>query len=450
MKTTTTLKMSMLTFVCMALSFISTANITSWSISSTSATTCDSLTVSLAGTHTCPNDYVTNISHSVVGSDIIINVSVSAGICIPPIPAPSWTDSYTFHLGSITPSSYTVKANYMTIPALTTQSLQLSTCCPAQSMAGPDTTFCDQNSLQLFANAPSAGMTATWNVITGTGTLNSPLQPSATISNLSYGVNEVVWTVTDTSAGCSSMDTVVIVNDEMPTAAVTEVDRHSCTDTTTLKANALMVGSGKWMSHGSVNQLYTPNAANCLAVMIKPGLKKFSWTTTNGLCISSDTLKIDYIQYADTPIINLSGGLLTSTAAPAYQWYLDGNPISGANAATFNPTTNGEYQVFASETTCNSGLFSNTIEISAVGVEELAGENLRLYPNPAQNELFVEGLPQDGIFTYQIYNNLGERADRNSGRLENQQLDVSFLDPGLYYLLISGEAGTYRVRFVKE
>ena len=72
----------------------------------------------------------------------------------------------------------------------------------------------------------------------------------------------------------------------------------------------------------------------------KVGSFDFLWTVSNGSCISTDSLTINYVIMTDTPTINYSNGVITSSLAPAYQWYLDGNPINGAVGKTHTPTVN--------------------------------------------------------------------------------------------------------------
>jgi predicted dienelactone hydrolase len=73
----------------------------------------------------------------------------------------------------------------------------------------------------------------------------------------------------------------------------------------------------------------------------------------------------------DAPVITENGGTLSSTTAPNYQWYLDGNEIPGETAQQHTYTGAGDYQVG----TINVGtcpVLSNTIVITPTGVAENA------------------------------------------------------------------------------
>lgn len=416
------------------------ATVTSWSLSSNIGQTCDSITVSLSGNHFCPNDSISGITHMVVGSDIVINISVVYGFCIPPSNPPTWSTTYIMPLTGIATGNYTVKANYNSIQATTTKSLQVIACCPAQAIAGPDTNFCEQSSIQLTATPVSTGVVANWSVLSGGGTLSSTTQPNTTLSNLGYGLNEVIWAATDTASNCTERDTVRIVNDEAPTAAVTEADRPACYDTTTIKANPLTVGKGMWTSLSTGVLVLIPSRANCPVIITSPGIKTFTWKTMNGTCSSpTDTLRIDRIDYTDTPTITNNAGTLMSTSAPAYQWYKDGNPISGATNQSYVPTTSGVYQVFAYETTCNNGLFSNSIELLHVGLDEASdAEAFTIHPNPSNGVIYVSGSAH--LTSLEVYSSSGQmvyRSDRPTS-----SLDLSALPKGLYLLHLRSKEGT--------
>lgn len=70
----------------------------------------------------------------------------------------------------------------------------------------------------------------------------------------------------------------------------------------------------------------------------------------------------------EAPVITDQSGTLQSTAAPMYQWYLDGQPIPNAIQQTYTYTQSGTYHVEATNVG-NCPLQSNSIVISITGVE---------------------------------------------------------------------------------
>ncbi|MCC7513196.1 MAG: T9SS type A sorting domain-containing protein [Bacteroidia bacterium] len=78
-----------------------------------------------------------------------------------------------------------------------------------------------------------------------------------------------------------------------------------------------------------------------------------------------------------------------------------------------------------------------------VSVNELTGQSLVIYPNPAQNKISISDLPESREYTVEVFSATGIKAYTstitNSGN--NINLDVSNLHQGLYYVLIKEDNG---------
>lgn len=97
----------------------------------------------------------------------------------------------------------------------------------------------------------------------------------------------------------------------------------------------------------------------------------------------------------DTPTITQTGNTLSSSTGSAYQWYLNGVALSGATAQTIDVTVNGTYQVAVLNGTCSSAL-SNAIDMT-VGVNEISQIEFNVFPNPAQDQIQLNGIPSNSI-----------------------------------------------------
>ncbi len=75
---------------------------------------------------------------------------------------------------------------------------------------------------------------------------------------------------------------------------------------------------------------------------------------------------------------------------------------------------------------------------------------IRLYPNPANNTLFVEGL--QGKASYTVTDATGRKvlAAMANSNGNQQALDVAPLAPGLYFMQYTDDNGTASVKFVKQ
>ena len=92
----------------------------------------------------------------------------------------------------------------------------------------------------------------------------------------------------------------------------------------------------------------------------------------------------------DDPAITYPDAItLEATAANTYQWYLNGQAISGATQQTYVPDATGNYQVV-----CGFGapctLISDTVffVFDAIGQHDRGG--LRIYPQPAKDDVVLE------------------------------------------------------------
>jgi hypothetical protein len=89
-----------------------------------------------------------------------------------------------------------------------------------------------------------------------------------------------------------------------------------------------------------------------------------------------------------TPIINNSGGVLSvSNVSGTYQWFLNGNAISGATLSSYTPTVPGTYSVSVTSNGCSS--LSSTLTLSTVGIAQLMEQALQIFPNPAKDRLNI-------------------------------------------------------------
>jgi hypothetical protein len=142
-------------------------------------------------------------------------------------------------------------------------------------------------------------------------------------------------------------------------------------------------------------------------------------------------------------------------------WHIDGNvydwdfPLYDALASVSNggrrvefntesviqqtsPTTNPEKKLEYSLTVTNP---SYTSEIEVNGEREIpdcryGGLGLMVYPNPATNDIYLEfeGVQQDEPLDIQIFDHQFNRVGRESYFLKGQNIDVSGLGNGLYFL----------------
>ncbi len=101
---------------------------------------------------------------------------------------------------------------------------------------------------------------------------------------------------------------------------------------------------------------------------------------------ASDTVVVNSIA---TPVLTNSNDTLFCSPAPFYQWYLNGNPIPGADTSFYVPLTDGDYSVSVSDVnSCESA--SATISIILFTANLNMAEEINVYPNPTSGKLFID------------------------------------------------------------
>jgi len=162
---------------------------------------------------------------------------------------------------------------------------------PSAAYAGEDTAICELDSLALNATNPIVG-DGLWTALTlGTSVSNDTLA-STFGTNLQYGDNVFVWSVTN-GVCAVNYDTVVIRRDETPTQANLPGTISYCEeDEVMVYANAPTVGIGTWnvISGGTI--VDTLLDSTLLEDMIVGDID-IQWTIASGVCpVSSDTQRI--------------------------------------------------------------------------------------------------------------------------------------------------------------
>ena len=140
------------------------------------------------------------------------------------------------------------------------------------------------------------------------------------------------------------------------------------------------------------------------------------------------------------PIITkLSNTQLHSTAAAAYQWYLNGNGIANSNTQNITITQNGSYTVRVDSTNA-CGTFSDTLVANFVGIENVLGSSLHLYPNPIKNKLQVN-ISHDELEELHIYDSYGRliKTVLLSNKTNEVEIDMSDVQEGFYFVSIKSE-----------
>jgi gliding motility-associated-like protein len=226
------------------------------------------------------------------GFNGFINISVSGG---------GGQYSYSWSSGSMNEDLINADAGVHTI-TVTDQygcSVQLQQLLtqpsPVPVNAGGDTAICEGNTFILDAIL-SQGTSGIWSAGNGI-TFSNDTDPNAIAMNLQSGINQLQWTVTDAD-GCTGTATITIFN-YVNLAATAGQDTSFCgAESVQLNGNIYPGFNGMWTASTPVifNDQFAPDA---VASHFDYGNNILIWQITNGACVTSDSVAIDYSSSCD-------------------------------------------------------------------------------------------------------------------------------------------------------
>ncbi len=146
-----------------------------------------------------------------------------------------------------------------------------------------------------------------------------------------------------------------------------------------------------------------------------------------------------------TPTITQNGFTLTSSSPTGNQWYLNGNPITGATGQNYTATQNGNYTVVVTQNGCSSAASAPTT-VSGVGIEGITAiGTLRIFPNPANEKINISLVMNDNAnLTIRLINTLGKVVyiiEENNIQRTDRIIETGNLSAGIYFLELSTENG---------
>ena len=333
----------------------------------------------------------------------------------------------------------------------------------ANFTAGGPTTFCQGQSVTL--TAPTIlGYTYTW--------LNNGVSAGAGVTKIFKVAGSI--TMIAKLAGCAdtTINPITIVVNPLPIAIVAA---DPSTPTTfcagqicNLWASPTSAANYHWVS--GLNLIDLPTYINNVTTA---GAWKVIVTDNNG-CVSKTsagiTTKVNAIPVAGITITGTAAQIAFATnsfiklnATPStgvtWQWYLNGNPISGATTKSYNATTAGAYTVACTKLGC-TGISTavNLTKASAkeeVGTTNNTGETvfeMTAYPNPVNDVLTVKvsGIENvDGMI--QVMDINGKLIISKALRQAQGDINMSGEATGTYFIRYKdneGRTGTLKV--VKE
>ena len=203
---------------------------------------------------------------------------------------------------------------------------------------------------------------------------------------------------------------------------------------------------------GAIDQNYTIYASGSFYVIATNSYGCSDTSSKQNIVVDINPPKPNYWYYNDT--------LWTSLTGYDLQWYLDGSPIYGANESYCSIAATGAYSLVATSVagcTTESTASSYTVATGGSSIEEIAEviQNINLYPNPSRGQFniaFEIETPQDiRIMVEDVIGNsvLNIPLTQVHGKV-NQNIDLSYLSKGLYYVGININSQSIRKKMIIE
>jgi uncharacterized repeat protein (TIGR01451 family) len=156
----------------------------------------------------------------------------------------------------------------------------------------------------------------------------------------------------------------------------------------------------------------------------------------NPLC---DVVDEFTVTVENIPVIQItpSGGVFIATSVNGtYQWFLDGQPITGADQNLYSPIAEGIYTV---QVTTLTGCVATSAEQMYIGIEEVGNNQFSVYPNPATDVLTIEQFSKfEQINLISAEGRVVISWNNPAGKI---QFDVSDISAGLYLVEAKDEKG---------
>ncbi len=294
--------------------------------------------------------------------------------------------------------------------------------------------LCDGESLDLTA---TAGFTAyDWN----------PTGSTSSITVTTGGQYSV--TVTDAN-GCEGTSAIanVTVHPAPNPVATADGPTAFCEGETVTLSTAPGMGSYLW----SITNSITPST-------VVTGSGDYFVTVTDqfGCEGVSNTITVDVTPMVQATIVENGNMLTVDPPGTGYQWFLNGDPIPGANGIDYTAIQSGNYHVeYIGANGCPTS--TNILEFTLhIGIAENSIFNaLDLFPNPGKGQFTIRGLlPTMEDVTIVVTNMLGQslqpaiRIDATNDF--TQTMDISRFANGVYFIRLEAADSFVTVRYIKS
>ncbi len=353
-------------------------------------------------------------------------------------------------------------------PCFTTSSINISQCTPYTVPSGDETYSMTGTYIDTIPNAAMCDSLITINL-----TINST---TSTLNELACGPYTVpsgdeIYTVSgtymDTIPNAAGCDSLITINLTVGSSSSSSIAPTSCGDYT--------APDGQIFTTSGTYNVTIPNTEGCDSLITidltvgtidsvtttEVACDSFMWTdgntyTTSGVytqnltnslgCDSIATLDLTINSSPTMTVASSDGVNLVCNIVDNHIWIdCSDNSVVATSGNTYMATSNGDYAVVGTLNGCSDT--SACFSVINVGIHQHDNVDLSVYPNPANNTLFIDS---DVIITQiSIYSVVGKLVESNIPVSKSIALDG--LTNGSYFLTLTLEDGRkISRRFIKQ
>jgi hypothetical protein len=347
---------------------------------------------------------------------------------------------------------------------------------PATPTAGSNTPVCAGAPLNLTATG-APGSIYSWTGPNGfTSNLQNPvIDPAGLADAGTYNVTAMLNGCPSTGSG----STVVVVNNVSSIGAYPSPNDTICAMSTNATFVAVPFNGGsspqyQWFKNGNI--ISGATALSYPTTAIANSDTFYCRMTVTGLCsaplvLYSNKIGMTVLPPAPPPAITITSNpstplspwqTVTFTATPGgnagsmpqYQWKRNGSNIIGATSNNWSANNLADNDEISCEIT-SSKWCANPAKVESskivvhikTGIDDIAGNHYRVYPNPVINELAIEG--EVGM-QVTIINVLGQEVYNGVLNSNKVLINTSGFVPGSYILQLTGSDGVRNVVKVEK
>ncbi|WP_296620946.1 T9SS type A sorting domain-containing protein [Marivirga sp.] len=169
----------------------------------------------------------------------------------------------------------------------------------------------------------------------------------------------------------------------------------------------------------------------------------------NGCSVNTINFTIEVTDLAKPGILASANVLESSIEGDSYQWYLNGEILSGETAKVVVANQSGDYSVEVTKANCSALSDAFTFNEEVLNANKALQAALNLYPNPVEDQMFIE-LNDINSVNVTIFTLSGKFID--SFVLESSQsiIDMSKFSKGTYLMQFESGKGSVTKRIVKQ